>query len=143
MHPLFHEQVAKQRMEELQREAAAMQRVNRAKSELDNRTGDHSFTRILWYMLFGLYIPTPGQNHNSIKEEYTLDRLQARLNAITRVVGLTALGLGSLIGGFLNSRFGLGPIVLLSGVILVAVSFPILMRSVSILREYVRIPFQR
>ncbi len=29
MHPLFHEQMAKQRVEQLQREAAAMQRVNR------------------------------------------------------------------------------------------------------------------
>ncbi len=137
MHPLFHEQVAKQRMEGIRREAATMQRVNRAKRELDNRTGDHSFTRILWYMLFGMYIPAPGQNHNGIKEEYTLGRLQARLKATTRVVGLTALGLGSLIGGFLNSKFGLAPVVLLSSIILVAVSFPILVRSVSMLRGYI------
>jgi len=143
MHPLFHEQMAKQRMEELRREAAVMQRVNRAKSELDNRTGGRSFTRILWYMLFGLRIPSSGQSHHGIKEEYTLDRLQARLKTTTRVVGLTALGLGSLIGGFLNSRFGLVPVVLLSGVILVAVSLPILMRSRSMLREYIRMPFQR
>ncbi len=133
MHPLFHEQIAKQRMEELQREAAAMQRMNRANSDLDNKTGNHSFTRVLWYLLFGLHIPTSSQNQGGMREEYALDKLQTRLNATTRVVGLVALGLGSLIGGFLNSRFGLVPIVLLSSIILVVVSFPIFVRSVSVL----------
>ncbi len=141
MHPLIHEQVAKQRMEGLQREAAAIQRMNRAKnSDLDNKTGNHSFTHILWYLLIGLHIPTSSQNQGRLREEYNLGKLQARLNATIRVVGLAALGLGLLIGGFLNSRFGLVPIVLLSGIILVAVSFPILMRSVWMLRKYIRMP---
>jgi len=134
MHPLFHEQMAKQRVEQLQREAAAMQRVNRVISDLDNKTGNHSFTRVLWYLLFGLHLPTSSQNQRGVREEYALDKLQTRLNATTRVVGLVALGLGSLIGGFLNSRFGLVPIVLLSSIILVVVSFPIFVRSVSMLR---------
>ncbi len=133
MHPLFHEQMAKQRVEQLQREAAAMQRVNRVISDLDNKTGNHSFTRVLWYLLFGLHIPTSSQNQRGVREEYALDKLQTRLNATTRVVGLVALGLGFLIGGFLNSRFGLVPIVLLSSIILVVVSFPIFVRSVSML----------
>ena len=134
MHPLFYEQMAKQHMEELQREAATIQRVNRAKSELDNKTGNHSFTRVLWYLLFGLHIPTSSQIRDGVREEYALEKLQTRLSATTRVVGLVALALGSLIGGFLNSKFGLVPIVLLSSIILVVVSFPILMRSVSVLR---------
>jgi len=143
MHPLFQEQMAKQRMEELQREAAAEQRMNRANSDLDHKAGNHSFTHILWYLLFGLRIPTSSRNQDGMWDEYTLDRLQARLNATTRVVGLVALGLGSLIGGFLNSRFGLIPIVLLNGIGLSAVSIPILMRSLVVLRAFIRVPLQR
>jgi hypothetical protein len=143
MHPLIHEQVAKQRMDGLQREAAAIQRMNRASSDLDNKTGNHSVTHILWYLLIGLHIPTSSQKQGGIREEYALGKLQARLNATTRVVGLAALGLGLLIGGFLNSGFGLLPIVLLSGIILVVVSFPILMRSVWMLRRHIRMPLQR
>ncbi len=143
MHPLIHEQVAKQRMEGLQREAAAIQRMNRANSDLDNKTGNHSFTHILWYLLIGLHMPTSSQNQGGIRKEYTVGKLQARLNATMRVVGLAALGLGLLIGGFLNSNFGLVPIVLLSGIILVAVSFPILMRSVWMLRKHIRMPLQQ
>ena len=137
MHPLFHEQMAKQRMEELQREAAAIQRVNRANSNLDNKTGNHSFTHILWYLLIGLHIPPSSQNQDGMREENTLSRLQAPLKATTQMVGLVALGLGLLIGGLLNSRFGLVPIVLLSGIVLVAVTFPILMRSVWMLKKHI------
>ena len=152
MHPQIHEQMAKQRMEGLQREAAAIQRMTSANSDLDNKTGNHSFTHILWYLLIGQHIPTSSQNLGTYPsrltaqtgemkgegppgEEYNLGKLQARLNATIRVVGLAALGLGLLFGGFLNSRFGLVPIVLLSGIILMAVSFPILMRSVWILTK--------
>jgi len=143
MHPRIHEQMANQRMEELQREAATMQQMNRANSDLDNKTGNHSVTHVLWYLLIGLHIPTSSQNQAGIREEYTLDKLQARLNATIRVIGLAALGLGLLIGAFLNSRFGLLPIVLLGGIALVAISFPILMRSMLMLRKHIRMPLQR
>jgi hypothetical protein len=143
MHPRIHEQMANQRMEGLQREAAAIQRMNRASSDLDNKIGNHSFTHVLRYLLFGLLVPASSQNQGPLREEYNLGKLQARLNATTRVVGLAALGLGLLVGAFLNSRFGLVPIVLLSGIILVAVSFPILMRSMWMLRKHIRMPLQR
>jgi hypothetical protein len=153
MHPRIHEQMANQRMEELQREAAAIQRMNRASSDMDNKTGNHSFTHVLRYLLFGLHVPASSQNPGTyasrlpaqagemqgegpLREEYNLGKLQAHLNATTRVVGLAALGLGLLVGAYLNSRFGLLPIVLLSGIVLVAVSFPILMRSVSMLTKH-------
>jgi hypothetical protein len=132
MHPSFHEQMSKHRMEELQRETAAMQRVSRAKSDLENTTGNRSFTHTLWYLCFGLSIPSSTQKQ---REEYTLERFQALLNAIMRVVGFVALGLGLLIGGFLYSSFGSLPVVLLSSSILVVVSLPILLRSVSVLRK--------
>ncbi len=186
MHPRIHEQMANQRMEDLQREAAAIQRMNRASSDLDNKIGNHSFNHVLRYLLFGLYVPASSQNPGTyssrqrryaaelrqivndashlscasdnlqgvpaaqsgemqgegpLREEYTLSKLQARLNATTRVVGLAALGLGLLVGAFLNSRFGLLPIVLLSGIVLVAVSFPILMRSALMLTKHTSHPF--
>jgi hypothetical protein len=117
--------------------------MNRANSDLGNKTGSHSVTHILWYLLIGLHLPTSSQNQGRLREEYVLGKLQARLNATTRVVELAALGLGLLVGGFLNSKFGLVPIVLLSGIVLVAVSFPVMMRSVWMLRKHIRMPLQR
>ena len=166
MHPQIHEQMAKQRMDGLQREAAAIQRMNRANSGPDNQIGNHSFTHTLWYLLIGQHIPASSQIHGTypsrqrryaataaqsgemqgesrLREEYDLGKLQARLNATIRVVGLVALGLGLLIGGFLTSSFGLVPIVLLSGIILLVVSLPILMRSVWMLRKHIGIPLHR
>lgn len=133
MHPSIHEQMSKQHMEALQHEAAVAQRMNRAKKDLDNRTGSNSLTHLLWYLLFGMHIPTHNQKQG---EEYPMRGLQANLNAITRVVGSVALGLGLLLGGFLYSSFGLAPIVLLASIILVVVSLPILMRSASALSKH-------
>ncbi len=140
MHPSFHEQMSKQRIEALQREATVMQRVNHANSNLNNTTGGHSFPRILWYVLFGLHIPTSSQKQG---EEYSIGRLQANLNTIARVIGLVALGLGLLIGGFLYSNLGLVPVVLLAGIILVVVSFPILLRSMSLLSKHYQVTSHR
>ena len=140
MHPSIHVQMSKQRMEVLQHEAAVAQLTNRAKKDPDNRTGSNSLTHLLWYLLFGMRIPTPNQKQ---EEEYSLGRLQANLNAITRVVGLVALGFGLLLGGFLNSSFGLAPIVLLTSSILVVVSIPILMRSASVLSKHSQVPSHR
>jgi hypothetical protein len=140
MHPSIHEQMSKQRMEALQHEAAVAQRINHAKKDLDNKTGSNSLTQLLWYLLFGVRIPTPNQKQG---EEYSIGGLQANLNAITRVVGCVALGFGLLIGGFLYSSFGLLPIVLLASIILVVVSIPILMRSVSVLSKHNQVPSHR
>jgi hypothetical protein len=132
MHPSIHEQMSKRRMEALQHEAAVAQLMNRAKKDLDNKTGSNSLTHLLWFLLFGMRLPTPNQKQG---EQYSIGRLQANLNAIIRVVGLVALGFGLLIGGFLYSSFGLVPIVLQASIILVVVSIPILLRSVSVLRK--------
>ena len=140
MHPSFTEQMSTKRIEELHREATAMQRMNHAKSDFVNKTGSNSFTPILWYLLFGLHIQTSSQKQG---EGYTLKGFQARLNATMWMVGFIALGLGLLIGGFLYSNFGLLPIVLLSSTILIAVSFPILLRSVSMLNKHKQVPSHR
>jgi hypothetical protein len=140
MHPFIHEQMSMQRMEALQREAAFAQRANHAISGFVNKTGINSFTRILWYLLFGLHIPASSQK---LADEYTLKGFQAHLNATMWMVGFVALGLGLLIGGFLYSNFGPLPIVLLTSIILVAVSIPILLRSVSVLSKHRQVPSHR
>ena len=140
MHPSFTEHMSTKRMEQFQREATVMQLVNHANSSQDHTTGSHSPTRILWYVLFGLHIPTSSQKQG---EAYTLQGFQARLNATMWIVGFVALGLGLLIGGFLYSNFGLLPIVLLSSIILVAVSVPILLRSMSVLSKHYQVPSHR
>jgi hypothetical protein len=127
-------------MEQFQREATVMQLVNHANSSQDHTTGSHSSTRILWYVLFGLHLQTSNQKQD---EAYTFKGFQARLNAALWMVGFIALGLGLLIGGFLYGNFGLLPIVLLSSIILVVVSLPILLRSMSVLSKHSHIPSHR
>ena len=140
MHPSFTEHMSTKRMEQFQREATVMQRVNHAKTNQVSTIGSQPFNRSLWYVLFGFYIPTPPQKQDGV---YTLQGFQARLNATLWVVGFIALGLGLLIGSFLYSNFGLLPIVLLSSIMLVAVSLPILLRSMSLLSKHYHVPSHR
>jgi len=140
MHPSFTDHMSTTRMEQFQREAIVMQRANHAKSSSDNTTGSSSLTHILWYLFFGLNIPTSSQKQG---EAYTMQSFQARLNATMWMIGCIALGLGLLIGSFISSNFGLLPIVLLSSIILVAVSLPIVTRSASMLSKHTHMPSHR
>ncbi len=140
MHPSFTDHMSTTRMDQYQREAMVMQRMNHAKSNSDNPTGSSSLTRNLWYVFFGLNIPTSSQKQG---EAYTLPGFQARLNATMWMIGCIALGLGLLIGSFINSNFGLLPIVLLSSIILIAVSLPIVTRSASMLSKHTHVPSHR
>lgn len=140
MHPSFTGHMSRTRMEQFQREAMAMQRIKHAKSNFDNTTGGSSLTHILWYVLFGLYIPSSSQKQG---EAYTMQGFQARFNATIWVIGCIALGLGLLMGSFINSNFGLLPIVLLCSIILVAVSLPIVTRSASMLSKHTHMPSHR
>jgi len=133
MHPMIHEQMSTQRMEELRREASLARRANNANSDVDSKTGSNAFTYVLWYLLFGLHIPAPSQKRAA---EYTIQGFQAHLNATIWMVGFVALGLGLLIGSFLFSSFGPLPIVLLTSILLVGVSIPILLRSVLVLSKH-------
>src|SRR2546429_6679176 len=76
MHPSFTDHMSTKRIEQFQREAMGMQRVNDAKSSPDNTTGSSSLARILWYLFFGLHIPTSSQKQG---EAYTMQSFQARL----------------------------------------------------------------
>jgi uncharacterized protein YacL len=120
-------------MKQFQREAMAMQRLHHAKSNSENTTANSSLIRILWYVFFGLNIPASSQKQG---ETYTLHSFQTRLNASMWMIACIALGLGLLMGSFIISNFGLLPIVLLSGIILVAVTLPILTRSASMLSKH-------
>jgi uncharacterized protein YacL len=140
MHPSFTDHMSKTHMEQFQREAIEMQRANHAKSSSINTIGSSSLTRNLWYLFFGLNIPTSSQKQG---ETYTLQSFQARLNATMWTIGCIALGLGLLIGSFINSNFGQLPIVLLSTIILIAVSLPIVTRSASMLSKQTHVPTHR
>jgi uncharacterized protein YacL len=140
MHPSFTDHMSTKRMEQFQRDAMFMQRVNHAKSSPDNTAGSSSLTRILWYLFFGLHITTSSQKQG---ETYTLQSVQARLNATMWMIGCLALGLGLLIGSFINSNFGLLPIVLLSSIILVAILLPVVTRSASLLSKHAHVPSHR
>ena len=140
MHPSITGHMSTTRMDQYQREAMAMQRVNNAKSNSDSPTGSSSLTRILWYVFFGLNIPASSQKQG---EPNTLPGFQARLNATMWMIGCIALGLGLLIGSFINSNFGLLPIVLLSSIILIVVSLPIVTRSASMLSKHTHVPSHR
>ena len=140
MHPSFTDYMSTMRMKQFHREAMATQRANHTKSNSANTTGSSTLTRNLWYVFFGLNIPTSSQKRG---ETYTLSSFQARLNASMWMIACIALGLGLLIGSFINSNFGLLPIVLLSSIILVAVSLPILARSASMLSKHTHMPSHR
>jgi len=127
-------------MKQFQREAMAMQRLNHAKSSSENTTASSSLTRSLWYVFFGLHIPGSSQKQG---ETYTVPGFKARLNATMWMIGCIALGLGLLIGSFIISNFGLLPIVLLSGILLVAVSLPVVARSASLLGKHTHMPSHR
>ena len=140
MHPSFTEHMSATRMEQIQREAMAMQRANQANSTSDNTPGGNSLTSILWYVFFGLNLPASNQKQG---ESNNVHSFQSRLNTTMWMIGCIALALGLLIGSFINSYFGLLPIVLLSGILLIAVSLPILSRSAWILTRHTHIPSHR
>jgi uncharacterized protein YacL len=140
MHPSFTDHMSTTRMEQFQREAAVIQRVNHAKSSSGNTTGSSSRSHILRYLFFGLNLPSSSQKQG---EAYMMQSIQARLNATMWMIGCLALGLGLLIGSFINSNFGLLPIILLSSIILVAVTLPILTRSASMLSKHTHMTSHR
>jgi uncharacterized protein YacL len=140
MHPSFTDHMSTTHMKQFQREAMAMQRLNHAKSSSENTTASSSLARILWYVFFGLNIPASSQKQG---ETYTLHSFQARLNATMWIIACIVLGLGLLLGSFINSNFGLLPIILLSSIILIAVSLPILTRSAAMLSKHTHVPSHR
>jgi hypothetical protein len=136
MHPLLNQQLAKLHMEELQREATTTRfadsaGINSGKGAI-NQVPSRSFSHpVLWYLLLGLRMPI-----STAKQDVTLAWLQDRLYATNRVISLAALGVGLLAGSYFSTRLGLLPVVFLGALLCAAVSLPILMRSVILLKEH-------
>ena len=136
MHPLQFEQLAKLHMEELQREATTTRFahsavVNSGKGAIDWVPSRYFSHPVLWYLLLGLRMPI-----SSAKQEVTPGRLRDRLYATNRVIGLAALGVGLLAGSYFSTRLGLFPVVFLGALLCAAVSLPIVMRSLILLKEH-------
>jgi hypothetical protein len=128
--------LAKLHMEELQREATATRfadsaRVKSGKGAI-NRVPSRYFAHpVLWYLFLGLRMPI-----SPAKQEVTPGWLQGRLYTTNRVIGLAALGVGLLAGSYFSTRLGLFPVVFLGALLCAAVSLPIVMRSLILLKEH-------
>ncbi len=131
MHPLLNEYMAELHMRELQREAT----TERLAAAAVRQAGDHSSRRWLRYLLLGSYTPGYSDKQVDIKQEGMPAWLQRRMHTAIREVGLAALGVGFLAGGFLGTRFGLLPAVLLGGIISLVTLLSIMRRSAILLKE--------
>jgi len=132
MHPRFNEQLASQHMQQLQRQAAMMRRV--ASEDIAIHPANRAYTSVLWYLLFGMQIPTHKVEQDSSRYEYLPGKLQDRLGTMVRTISTITLALGVLIGSFLFSRFGTFSAALLSGALLVVISVPMLVRAAGMLK---------
>ena len=126
MHPFLNQQMARLHREELQREATAAQAADMV----------HANTRAFWYLIFGLPILTSSPNEAPLSQAITPTKLQGQMRATTRTIGLGAFGIGLLIGSYLGTMFGLLPATLLGCIICLAISLPILRRSLKVLKEH-------
>ena len=126
MHPFFNQQMARLHREELQREATAAQAADLV----------HANTRAFWYLIFDLPILTSSTNEAPLSQAITPTKLQGQIRAIIRTIGLGAFGIGLLIGSYLGTRFGLLPATLLGCIICLAISLPILRRSLKVLKQH-------
>jgi hypothetical protein len=131
MHPLLNEYMAELHMRELQHEATTESLAAAAVRQ----ASDHSSRRWLRYLLLGLYTPGYSDKQVDIKQEGMPSWLQRRIHTAIREVGLAALGVGFLAGGFLGTRFGLLPAVLLGGIISLVTLLSIMRRSAILLKE--------
>ena len=130
MHPFLNQQMARLHREELQREATDAQAADMA---LTNTQGN---AQTFWYLIFGLPVPTSSTNETRLSQTVAPSKLQAQMRAIIRTIGLGAFGIGSLIGSFLGTRFGLLPATLLGCIICLVISLPMLRRSFKVLKEH-------
>ena len=136
MYPMQFEQLAKLHMEELQREATATRFVDSAsvksgKGAINCVPSRYFSHPVLWYLFLGLRMPI-----SPAKQEVTPGWLQDRLYATNRVIGLAALGVGLLAGSYFSTRLSLLPVVSLGALLCAAVSLPIVMRSIILLKEH-------
>lgn len=120
MNPLLIERMARLHREELLREAAIARSADQVHEDAQRNSNAFEYRRELWSSILGLPLM-----YSPINQAW----LRRRIHATIRMVTLAALGVGMLAGSFLGSRFGLLPAVLLSSIICLIVSLPILLRA--------------
>jgi len=118
--------MARLHREELQREAKAAQAAEMVQTN----------TRAFWYLIFDLPMLTSSTSEAHLSRSITLTKLQGQIRAIIRTIALGAFGIGLLIGSYLETRFGLLPATLLGCIICLAISLPILRRSLKVLKQH-------
>ena len=131
MHPDLYEHIAQQHREELQREAAIAQAVRLAHAD------DYTSRRILYHLMFDLPAPSSPLSEASLSQAIVPSRLQEHMRTALGTIGMAAFGLGSLLGGFLGTRFGLLPATLLGCIMCLTMTLPILRRSLKVLSKHV------
>lgn len=127
MNPHLNEQLAQLRRRELLQEAEAARSANEAHVDAQGKTGAFWPYRSRWSLIFGL--PLLSSSINRVW-------LQRRMRATMRTVSFGAFSVGSLVGSFLGSRFGLLPALLFSGVVCLMISLPVLVRCLDALRAH-------
>ncbi len=126
MHPFLNQHMARLHREELQREATAAQAADMVQTN----------TRAFWYLIFDLPMLTSSTSNARLTQVITPSKLQGQICAIIRAIALGAFGIGLLIGSYLGTRFGLLPATLLGCIICLAISLPILRRSLKVLKQH-------
>ena len=135
MHPLLNQHIARLHREELQREAAVTHAIHRTYANAQEDANGHQADRLFWRQIFGLPLPTSAANQAQASLATTPAWFRGRLRTTVLTVGCGAFGIGSLMGSFLGARFGLLPATLLGCIICLAISLPMLRRSLHILKE--------
>lgn len=89
-----------------------------------------------WAVLYGLHLPTWNVNVLTVRQTLIPARLQGRVTAVSRSIGVGTAGIGPLLGGVLGSTVGLTPTVAIGGGVFLLGSLPILARPIRRLHEY-------
>jgi len=132
MHPFLSQHMAQSRREELQRAAAVARTEYVAHADADK----HGFRRTFYRLIFDLPVTSSTTSGAHLSQAISPCWLQQQMRTTFCTVGLGAFGIGSLLGGFLGTKFGLLPSTLLGCIVCLAITVPILRRSLKILKEH-------
>src|SRR5215472_10422178 len=122
MHPFLSQHLARLHREELQREAANANATSLAHGNADS----HKIRRTFYHLVFGLPVPSSPISSVGAGVVWGMEWTLVVARTTFRIIGLGAFGIGSLLGGFLGTRFGLLPPTLLGCIICLAITLPIL-----------------
>jgi|SRR5215469_6539982 len=128
MHPLLNQQMADSHRAHLLHEAEVERSSEQAYRDLQENRDVYWNRHNLWCRAFGLPAWSTSFDRGQLKQTITPVWVQRRVRATLRTVGFGAFAVGMLIGGFLDSRFGLLPAALFACLVCLAISIPVLAR---------------